>query len=138
MRVSREAGLAGERHLPAAAGAGPSGGWGMAGCSTSASPTRPCSPRLDMIERAPAADLPPAHVGIHTVQVISQDGDVYGKTVNLAARIAAYAQAGQVKVSEGPPRRSDHHDLPDQRHRGVVDLKGVAEPLPLYQALRRP
>ena len=92
---------------------------------------------LDMIERAPAADLPPAHVGIHTGPVISQDGDVYGKTVNLAARIASYAQAGQVVVSEETARRSDHHDL-QFAPRGVVDLKGVAEPLRLYQALRRP
>ena len=92
---------------------------------------------LDMIERAPAAGLPPAHVGIHTGPVISQDGDVYGRTVNLAARIASYAQAGQVVVSEETARRSDHHDL-QFAPRGVVDLKGVAEPLPLYQALRRP
>jgi adenylate cyclase len=91
---------------------------------------------LDMVERAPAADLPPAHVGIHTGPVISQDGDVYGRTVNLAARIAAYARAGQVVVSEETAHRSG-----DQRLRleplGPVSLKGVAEPLPLYQAFRR-
>jgi adenylate cyclase len=91
---------------------------------------------LDMVERAPAADLPPAHVGIHTGPVISQDGDVYGRTVNLAARIAAYARAGQVVVSEETAHRSG-----DQRLRleplGAVGLKGVAEPLPLYQAFRR-
>jgi adenylate cyclase len=91
---------------------------------------------LDMVERAPAADLPPAHIGIHTGPVISQDGDVYGRTVNLAARIAAYARAGQVVVSEETAHRSG-----DQRLRleplGAVSLKGVAEPLPLYQAFRR-
>jgi len=92
---------------------------------------------LDVVEQAPAVDLPPAHVGIHTGPVISQDRDVYGKTVNLAARIASYAQAGQVVVSEETARRSDHLDL-QFAPRGVVDLKGVAEPLPLYQALRRP
>ena len=41
-----------------------------------------------------------------------------------------------VVVSEETARRSDHHDL-HFAPRGVVDLKGVAEPLPLYQALRR-
>jgi class 3 adenylate cyclase len=91
---------------------------------------------LDMVERAPAADLPPAHVGIHTGPVISQDGDVYGRTVNLAARIAAYARAGQVVVSEETAHRSG-----DRRLRleplGAVELKGVAEPLPLYQAFPR-
>ena len=61
---------------------------------------------LDMVQRAPAVNLPPAHVGIHTGPVIAQDGDVYGRTVNLAARIAAYAQAGQVVVSEETARQS--------------------------------
>jgi hypothetical protein len=60
---------------------------------------------LDMVECAPAVDLPPAHVGIHTGPVISQDGDVYGRTVNVAARIASYAQAGQVVVSEETAHR---------------------------------
>jgi adenylate cyclase len=91
---------------------------------------------LDMVERAPAVGLPPAHVGIHTGPVISQDGDVYGRTVNVAARIASYARAGQVVVSEDTAHRSDHHELRFQPL-GAVDLKGVAEPLPLYQAFRR-
>jgi class 3 adenylate cyclase len=90
---------------------------------------------LDMVERAPAVDLPPAHVGIHTGPVISQDGDVYGRTVNVAARIASYAQAGQVVVSEETAQRSDRHALRFEPL-GAVDLKGVAKPLPLYQAFR--
>jgi adenylate cyclase len=91
---------------------------------------------LDMVERAPAVDLPPAHVGIHTGPVISQDGDVYGRTVNLAARIAAYARAGQVVVSQETAHRSSDPQL-RLEPLGAVDLKGVAEPLPLYQAFRR-
>jgi adenylate cyclase len=91
---------------------------------------------LDMVERAPAVDLPPAHVGIHTGPVVSQDGDVYGRTVNLAARIASYAQAGQVIVSEETAHRSDHHEL-RLEPLGPIHLKGVSQPLPLYQAFRR-
>ena len=90
---------------------------------------------LDMVERAPAAGLPPAHVGIHTGPVVSQDGDVYGRTVNLAARIASHAQAGQVIVSEETAQRSGHREL-RLEPLGPVGLKGVARPLPLYQALR--
>jgi adenylate cyclase len=91
---------------------------------------------LDMVERAPAADLPPAHVGIHTGPVISQDGDVYGRTVNLAARIAAYARAGQVVISEETAHLAGDHQL-RLEPLGAIDLKGVAEALPLYQAFRR-
>ena len=91
---------------------------------------------LDLVERSPAADLPPAHVGIHTGPVISQDGDVYGGTVNLAARIASYAQAGQVVVSEETVHRcGDRQVWFDPL--GAVELKGVAQPLPLYLAYRK-
>jgi adenylate cyclase len=92
---------------------------------------------LDLVERAPAAGLPPAHVGIHTGAVIAQDGDVYGMTVNLAARISSYAQAGQVVVSEETAARSAGAGLRFQPL-GPVELKNVARPLPLYRALRGP
>jgi adenylate cyclase len=92
---------------------------------------------LDVVEGATSASLPAAHVGIHTGPVIAQDGDVYGRTVNLAARIASYAQAGQVVVSEDTAHRSDHDTL--RFHPlGPVELKGVARPLALYQAFSSP
>jgi adenylate cyclase len=91
---------------------------------------------LDLVERAPVVDLPPVHVGIHTGPVISQDGDVYGGTVNLAARIASYAQAGQVVVSEETAHRSGERQVWFDPL-GAVELKGVAKPLPLYQAYRK-
>jgi adenylate cyclase len=91
---------------------------------------------LDLVERGPAVDLPPAHVGIHTGPVISQDGDVYGRTVNVAARIASYAQAGQVVVSQETARRSGDRQVWFDPL-GAVELKGVGEPTPLYLAYRR-
>ena len=91
---------------------------------------------LDLVERGPAVDLPPAHVGIHTGPVISQDGDVYGRTVNLAARIASYAHAGQVVVSQETARHSGDPQVWFDPL-GAVELKGIAKPLPLYQAYRR-
>jgi adenylate cyclase len=91
---------------------------------------------LDLVERGPAVDLPPTHVGIHTGPVISQDGDVYGMTVNLAARIASYAHAGQVVVSQETAQRSGDSQVRFDPL-GAVELKGVAEPLPLYRAYRR-
>ena len=91
---------------------------------------------LDLVERGPRLDLPPAHVGIHTGPVISQDGDVYGRTVNLAARIATYAQAGQVVVSQETAERSGDPQVWFDPL-GAVELKGVAKPLQLYQAYRR-
>jgi adenylate cyclase len=93
---------------------------------------------LDAVEGAPTAGLPAAHVGIHTGPVIAQDGDVYGRTVNLAARIASYAQAGQVVVSEDTVQRSGRADGLRFQPLGPVALKGVTKPLPLYQAFSNP
>jgi class 3 adenylate cyclase len=90
---------------------------------------------LDLVEAAPAAGLPPMHIGIHTGPVIFQDGDIYGRTVNLASRIASYATAGQVMTSEETKRRSDIQGIrfaPIER----VSLKGLPQPVRLYQALR--
>ena len=42
---------------------------------------------------------PPVRVGMHTGVAVERDGDWYGSTVNLAARIAGAARAGEVLLS---------------------------------------
>ena len=54
---------------------------------------------LELADSVPAARLPPPHTGIDSGPVIFQDGDYFGRSVNVAARIAAYAAAGQVLVA---------------------------------------
>ncbi|HEX5937814.1 MAG TPA: adenylate/guanylate cyclase domain-containing protein [Actinomycetota bacterium] len=90
---------------------------------------------LDMVEAAPAADLPPMHIGVHTGPVIFQDGDVYGRTVNLASRIASYATAGQVLASEETVRRADGDEVTFEPL-GDAELKGLDRPVRLYRAGR--
>ena len=48
-----------------------------------------------------AAGLPPAHAGVAAGPVIVRDGDVFGRTVNLAARLSATAAPGEILVEEG-------------------------------------
>jgi adenylate cyclase len=98
-------------------------------------PTAAVLAGLDMVESAPDAGLPPMHIGIHTGPVIFQDGDVYGRTVNLASRIASHATAGQVLASEETVRRSSGKDARFEPI-GSVALKGLSRPLDLYQAYR--
>jgi adenylate cyclase len=90
---------------------------------------------LDMAEGALAEGLPPTHVGIHAGPVIFQDGDVYGRTVNIAARIAARAGAGEVLTSEGTV---EHAQVPGVRfdRLGSADLKGIIQPVVLYRVRR--
>jgi adenylate cyclase len=88
---------------------------------------------LRMVEQLPDAGLPPAHVGVAAGPVVAQGGDYFGRTVNLAARIAAHAGAGKVLVSGSvaespPPLGVAFVEV------GEVQLKGFAQPVRLLEA----
>jgi adenylate cyclase len=90
---------------------------------------------LEMIDGVVEAGMPPAHVGLHAGPVIFQEGDYYGQTVNVAARIAAYAQAGEVIVSQAVIDASGGASVAF-REVGPVELKGVAGAMRLFAAFR--
>jgi adenylate cyclase len=90
---------------------------------------------LDMVEVVGRQGLPPAHVGIHAGPVIFQDGDYFGRTVNLAARIAEYARPGEVVVSQEVVDAADGAPV-TFTELGPVELKGVSGPLRLHTARR--
>jgi|SRR5438094_2445832 len=98
-------------------------------------PTAGMLAALEMVESAPGAGLPPTHIGIHAGPVVSQDGDVFGRTVNLAARIAAQAAAGEVLTSAETVRLAKDSPLRFVRV-GPTHLKGVAHPVTLYRVVR--
>ena len=89
---------------------------------------------LHMVERAPASGLPPAHVGVDAGPVVFQDGDYFGRTVNVAARIAARAGPGQVLVSDAVVAAVEEDGFVF-REVGPAELKGVAKPVPLHEAV---
>jgi adenylate cyclase len=90
---------------------------------------------VEMVEVVGSHGLPPAHVGIHSGPVIFQDGDYFGRTVNLAARIADYARPGEVLVSQEVVDAADGEPLTFTEI-GPVELKGVPGRLRLYTAHR--
>ncbi|HKY46948.1 MAG TPA: adenylate/guanylate cyclase domain-containing protein [Acidimicrobiia bacterium] len=88
---------------------------------------------LDMVEAAVSVGLPPAHVGLHAGPVLFQEGDYFGRTVNISARIADYARPGEVLVSQEVVEGSG--DVPvAYADIGHVELKGVSGPVHLYKA----
>jgi len=93
------------------------------------------SAALDMVEGLPAAGLPPAHVGIHAGPVVFQDGDYFGRTVNIAARIAEYARPGEVLVSQEVVEATVLEGV-DVTAIGPIELKGVSQPLNLHSVRR--
>jgi adenylate cyclase len=91
---------------------------------------------VEMVEEVGRHGLPPAHVGIHAGPVIFQEGDYFGRTVNLAARIAEYARPGEVLVSQEVVDAVDTAPV-SFAEIGPVELKGVPGTLRLHTA-RRP
>jgi adenylate cyclase len=53
---------------------------------------------LDLMDRLGASDLPPGHVGITEGPIVARDGDIFGRTVNLAARISDVTPSGELYV----------------------------------------
>jgi adenylate cyclase len=90
---------------------------------------------LDIVEEVNRNDLPPAHVGIHAGPVIFQEGDYYGRTVNIAARIADHAGPGEVLVT--PEVVAASAGLPVTfTPTAPVELKGVSGSLTLHRVSR--
>jgi class 3 adenylate cyclase len=90
---------------------------------------------LEMADVVVSNGLPPAHVGIHAGPVVVQDGDYFGRTVNLASRIADHARPGEVLVSREVVDAAEGSPVVFTEI-GPVELKGVAGPLRLYTARR--
>ncbi len=90
---------------------------------------------LEMVDELAAAELPPAHVGVHAGPVIYQEGDYYGQTVNLTARIADYARSGEVLVTQAVADASHEEGIAFEDI-GSVELKGVTGAPHLLRAHR--
>jgi adenylate cyclase len=88
---------------------------------------------LEMVDGLAGAELPPAHVGLHTGPVLFQEGDYFGQTVNLSARIGAYAGPGEVLVSQAMAEVSEGKGIRFEDI-GAVELKGVSGPVHLLRA----
>ena len=90
---------------------------------------------LEMVESANPRGLPAAHIGVNAGPMLYDEGDYFGRTVNIAARIASQAGSGQVYVGEpvvnivsGNGFRLDEI--------GEFELKGIADPVRIFRAAR--
>ena len=98
-------------------------------------PGQAVSCALDLVERAPQAGMPPAHCGVNAGPVVFRDGDYFGRTVNIAARIAAKAGPGEVLASEETVPLVSEDGIGFEEV-GPAELKGLAKPVVLYRARR--
>ncbi len=96
-------------------------------------PGRGVRAALEMLDGLAAAGLPPAHVGLHAGPVLFQEGDYFGQTVNLTARIADYARQGEVLVTQAVADASQENGIAFSDI-GPVELKGVSGTVHLLRA----
>ncbi len=80
---------------------------------------------------------PTVRVGMHTGSAVERDGDWFGSTVNIAARVSGLASGGEVLLT-GATRESagDIAGLAFRTH-GRHRLRNVQEPVAVFAAVRQ-
>lgn len=72
-------------------------------------------------------------VGFHSGPVISHAADVFGDTVNVAARVVAAAKPGQILVAKQTVRKLPRDISANVRFVGTTQVKGKRDPVDLYE-----
>lgn len=79
--------------------------------------------------------FPMVRVGIGTGSAAERDGDWFGGTVNLAARVAGAAVGGEVLITEATRVAAEALDGIHLLERGRRTLKNLTEPVQLFAAM---
>ncbi len=77
------------------------------------------------------------HLGIHAGDVIRDGANVYGGAVNIAARVAAASEPGEILVTDVVRALARTSASAGFEDRGERELKGIAEPQRLYAVCDR-
>lgn len=89
----------------------------------------------DTVERHP--ELPSLRVGLAAGPVLAREGDYFGSTVNLAARLVQLAEPGAVVASADTVRRvADTGDAVTARALGAREVAGFDEPVEVFELTR--
>jgi adenylate cyclase len=81
--------------------------------------------------------FPLVRVGMHTGPAVEREGDWFGATVNLAARISAAAAGGEVLTTAATSAASEEVKGVELRERGRWAFRNVTEPVQVYAAVRQ-
>ncbi|MGH2840580.1 MAG: adenylate/guanylate cyclase domain-containing protein [Solirubrobacteraceae bacterium] len=77
---------------------------------------------------------PPLRMGVHSGTAVQRAGDWYGATVNIAARLADSAGAGEVLISAATRTCLATRGGMTLAERGARSFKNVTAPLAIYSA----
>jgi adenylate cyclase len=77
-------------------------------------------------------------IGINTGDVIVGDRDIYGHSVNIAARLEGLAEPGEIYVTRGVRDQLDGHPSLSFEYRGDRKVKNIERPVRVYRVRRIP
>jgi adenylate cyclase len=87
-------------------------------------------------ELMPGHGAPAVRVGLHHGPYVERDGDFFGATVNLAARVSGQAIGGEVLLTGTTAALAPDLDGVLYEPRGRQSLRNVREPVELFAAVR--
>jgi adenylate cyclase len=79
-------------------------------------------------------DFPSVRIGLNAGACIEREGDFFGSVVNVAARVAAHACAGQILCTAAMLNAAGELGIP-LRGCGEASFKNVSQPVALWQIL---
>jgi adenylate cyclase len=89
----------------------------------------------ELLPRLRDDGLPAGHAGLATGPLIDRDGDVYGRTVILAARLASEAKPDEILVGATVVESVDPAEFTFVRA-GDAELRGFGQPVPTWRLVR--
>ena len=84
-------------------------------------------------EVAASRAFPAVRIGIHYGTAVHRDGEFFGATVNIAARVSSVARGGEIVCTEPIAAAAVKLALTSARPMGTFRLKNVAAPVALYE-----
>ena len=82
-------------------------------------------------------EAPAVRVGLHHRPAIERDGDYFGATVNLAARVSGLASGGDVLITAHTAALAPDPGGVFYESRGREALRNVREPVEIFAAVRQ-
>lgn len=95
------------------------------------SPVAAVEASLELLAALPIAGLPAGHAGVHAGRLVVREGDVFGRTVNLASRLSDRAEPGEVLISEATAVVMPQANFRCAA-RGSVELQGIPRPIKVF------
>ncbi|HMA67421.1 MAG TPA: FHA domain-containing protein, partial [Desulfosalsimonadaceae bacterium] len=84
-----------------------------------------------------AMEVPPVyiHVGVHYGSVLTDDGDIFGDAVNIAARVVNYANPRQIVATRAAMQNAGEEGGRAAKYLAAVSVKNISGKIELFEVV---